>query len=199
MPRKMKVNREDLPEIVLDVAGRFAAREGLRGVAMRRIAQEVGVVPGSIYNVVGDIDEIVLRLNARTLRRLQEHLRRAADPQGKAAANTLAFAEAYLDFVAANPRLWGVILEHTMPGGEPIPGWYAAELDQTTGLVDRVLEPLFPDEAERTRTVTALWAALHGLASLATSGKLSVLNDDDPRDLARLMVTRFLKLDDPAA
>ncbi|WP_246249074.1 TetR/AcrR family transcriptional regulator [Chelativorans alearense] len=193
------MSRDDLPEMVLDVAERFAAREGLRGIAMRRIAQEVGVVPGSIYNVVGDVDEIVLRLNARTLRRLQAHLRTVADPQGDAVANTLAFAEAYLDFVTANARLWGVILEHTMPGGEPIPAWYATELGRTTGLVDEVLEPLFPDKAERARSVATLWAALHGLASLSASGKLSVLNEDDPRDLARLLVTRFLRLDRPAA
>ncbi|MFY9291084.1 MAG: TetR/AcrR family transcriptional regulator, partial [Methylorubrum rhodinum] len=38
----------------------------------------------------------------------------------------------------------------------------------------------------------ALWAALHGLASLSTSGKLAVLTPDAPRELARLLVGRFL-------
>lgn len=194
MPRQMKVDRAALPDLVLEAAERFATAEGLRGVALRRIAQTVGVAPGSIYNLVGDIDEILLRLNARTLRRLQEHLRAAADPQGDAAANALAFAGAYLDFVTADPRRWGVILEHSLPRERPMPAWYAAELARTTGLVDAVLTPLIPEEAERARAVAALWAALHGLASLTASGKLAVLSRDDPRDLARLLVARFLGL-----
>ena len=47
----------------------------------------------------------------------------------------------------------------------------------------------------RSRTskdVCALWAALHGLASLSGSGKLSVVTRDDPRRLARLLIGGFL-------
>jgi len=198
VPRKMKVSREALPELVLAAAERLAAEEGLRGVTMRRIAQAVGVVPGTIYNLVGDHEEIVLRLNARSLRRLQTHLQAAIDPQGDPAANALVLAEAYLDFVAANRLLWGVIFEHSLPAGGALPEWYAAELGRTTGLVDRVLEPLLPDAEERRRAVASLWAALHGLASLSTSGKLAVLDQDDPRGLARLLVARFLGIPLPA-
>ena len=42
------------------------------------------------------------------------------------------------------------------------------------------------------QAVAALWASLHGLASLSTSGKLGALTDAAPADLARLLVSRFL-------
>jgi hypothetical protein len=57
--------------------------------------------------------------------------------------------------------------------------------------IDHLLAPLVPDEAERRRSVATLWAALHGLASLASSRKLAVVNDD-PREMGRLLVRRFL-------
>jgi WHG domain-containing protein len=56
-----------------------------------------------------------------------------------------------------------------------------------------VLKPLIKDDGERRRSVATLWASLHGLASLATSGKLAVVDKDDPRAMARLLIERFLK------
>lgn len=197
MPKKMRMSQEELPEVVLDAAERLAAEDGLRGVVMRRIAVEVGVVPGSIYKFLGDLDEIVLRLNARTLGRLREHLGQSIDPEGEAGTNALILADAYLDFVSSNRRLWGVILEHTMPGDRPVPDWYTAELGETTGIVDTVLRPLIPEDTERARAVATLWAALHGLASLATTGKLAFVHPGDVREMGRTLVSRFLGLPTP--
>ena len=192
------MSQDDLPGIVIDAAERLAAEDGLRGIVMRSIALEVGVVPGSIYKFLGDLDEIVLRLNARTLSRLQQHLRQSIDPEADAGRNALVLADAYLGFVTANRRVWGVILEHTMPGDRPVPDWYMAELGRTTGIVDAVLRPLLPDDSERARAVATLWAALHGLASLATSGKLAFVHSGDVREMGRILVARFLGLPTPA-
>lgn len=192
MPRKMKVSRSDLPELVLDAAERSAVRDGLRGIAMRRIAQEVGVVPGSIYNFVGDIDDIIVRLKARILGRLREHLKAAIDPNADAASNALALSDAYLGFVWGNERLWSVIIEHSFSEELPMPDWYGAELAQTLAVVNEVVKPLVPAAEEREQAVVTLWAALHGLASLSVSGKLTTFSEDSRRVMARRLVARFL-------
>jgi AcrR family transcriptional regulator len=199
MPRKLKMSQEDLPELVIDAAERLAAEDGLRGIVMRRIAVEVGVVPGSIYKFLGDLDEIVLRLNARTLSRLREHLRQSLNAEAEAGRNAVVLADAYLAFVMANRRVWGVILEHTMPGNRQVPDWYMAELSQTTGIVDAVLHPILPEAGERAHAVATLWAALHGLASLATSGKLAFVHPGDVREMGRILVARFLGLPTPTS
>ncbi len=191
MPRPAKAPREDMVEMVLDAAERAAREGGLRAVAMRRIASEIGYVAGSIYNAVGDLDEVVLRLNARTLRRLREHIRDRVTPGKDAAANAMGVADAYLEFVAADPLVWSLILEHSTPG-RALPDWYQEELARTTGLVDEVLKPLIPEAAVRRDSVAVLWAALHGLASLSSTGKLAVINGGNPRRMARLLIARFL-------
>jgi AcrR family transcriptional regulator len=192
MARRADHSREELAGLVIEAAEALAREEGLRGVAMRRIAAAIGYAPGSIYNAVGDLDEVVLRVNARTLERLRDDLARAVDPTRAPLDNALAVADAYLSFVTAQPRLWGLLLEHVLPKGSEFPDWYDMALSETTRLVDEVLRPLIPDEAERRRSVATLWAALHGLASLATSGKLAIVDEDDPREMARLLVRRFL-------
>ena len=193
MARRADHTREELAELVVRAAETLARKGGLRGVAMRRIASQIGYAPGSIYNAVGDLDEVVLRVNARTLGRLRSHLHSVVDSARDPVDNALAVADAYLDFVMRQPRLWGLILEHVLPNEREFPAWYQQALNETTCLVDGVLEPLIPDEDERRRSVATLWASLHGLASLSTSGKLAAVNQDDPHELAQLLIRRFLR------
>jgi AcrR family transcriptional regulator len=197
MARRTDHSREELADLVIRAAEALASEEGLRGVAMRRIATAIGYAPGSIYNAVGDLDAVVLRVNARTLERLRAHLARVVDPARAPLNNALAVADGYLDFVMRQPRLWGLILEHVLPRGSAFPDWYATALGETTRLVDDVLRPLIADEAERRRSVATLWAALHGLASLAASGKLAVVDEDDPHAMAHLLIRRFLEGAEP--
>jgi AcrR family transcriptional regulator len=192
MARRADHTREELADLVVSAAEKLARKEGLRGVAMRRIAAEIGYAPGSIYNAVGDLDRVILRVNARTLERLRAHLARAVDPARAPLDNALAVADGYLDFVMRQPRLWGLILEHVLPRGSAFPDWYERALADTTHLVDEVLRPMIRDEAERRRSVATLWASLHGLASLATSGKLAIVDAEDPRAMAELLIRRFL-------
>ncbi|KAB7785887.1 Transcriptional regulator AcrR family [Methylorubrum populi] len=185
-------DREGFIGLVAGTAESLVRNEGFRALGMRRLAAAIGYAPNSIYNAVGDLDQVVLRVNARTLARLHAALAAEIDPTRAARDNALALADAYLVFVAADPRVWSLLFEHLAAPDQPFPDWYAAALAEPVGLVDTVLAPLIAEPDERRRAVAALWAALHGLASLSTSRKLAVLTPDPPRELARLLVGRFL-------
>src|SRR5215207_319044 len=197
MGRPSKHNQDDVVRMVVDAAEGTARREGLRGLSLRRIAAEIGYVPGSLYNLIGDLDDIVLHLNARTLERLSEYLKTRVDSARPAVENAFAVADGYLDFVMAEPLLWGLILEHRLLPGTDTPAWYKRTLTATTDLVDDILRPLIADEAERRLAVASLWAALHGIASLATSGKLAAVHDADPHAMAQQLIARFLGVPPP--
>ncbi len=185
-------DREGFIALVAGAAESLVRNEGFRALGMRRLAAAIGYAPNSIYNAVGDLDQVVLRVNARTLARLHAALDAVIASDRTPRDNALALADAYLVFVAADPRVWSLLFEHLAVPDQPFPDWYAAELARPVGLVDTVLAPLIVDPTERRRAVAALWAALHGLASLSTSRKLAVLTPDPPQDLARLLVGRFL-------
>jgi AcrR family transcriptional regulator len=188
VPHVHKTSRE----AILKVASALADAEGLRGVGVRAIAARLGISPGTLYNVIGDIDDIVLHVNAQTLIRLRDSLQAAIVAGRDAMSNVFAVAEAYVDFVRANPKRWSMLFEYSLASGKDLPGWYRETLDQTVATVDQLLRPMIPARNERQRVVAVLWAALEGVASLAASGKLSVVNDDDPHVLVRLLVSRFL-------
>lgn len=190
--RRQEHTREQLADKVVVAAEEIAAEEGLAGITMRRLASAVGYAPNSIYHAVGDMDEIVLRLNARTLGLLCWSLRRCLAGATAPDAAVDAVVEGYIAFVRRHPGLWSVIVEYVRRDKGAFPEWYQKALSGPLELVDEVLTPFFPDANDRRRSTAVLWASLHGIVSLATSGKLGVVTGDDALPLARLMVRRYL-------
>lgn len=180
------------PEAIVAVASQLAEADGLRGVGVRAIAARLKVSPGTLYNVIGDIDDIILLVNDATLRRLRDALHAAGDADADAVSNLFAMADAYVDFVNDSPRLWSMQLEHHLPSDRELPDWYRATINQTVATVDQVLQPLIADPHERRRAVAVLWATLEGTASLTASGKLSIVDDSGPHELVRLLIARFI-------
>jgi AcrR family transcriptional regulator len=179
-------------EAILKVASELANAEGLRGVGVRAIAAKLNISPGTLYNVIGDNDAIILHVNEQTLVGLRNALRGAIVAGRDPMANVLATAKAYVDFVRANPKRWSMLIEYSLATDKELPTWYRDTLDQTIGTVDELLRPIIAGRRDRQRVVTVLWAALEGLASLTSSGKLFLVNDDDPYVLVKLLISRFL-------
>jgi len=190
--RRREHTRDEMVALVTRAAEKLGARDGLRGITMRGLAAAVGYAPNSIYHSVGDIDTVILRLNARTLDRITRALGERLKPNLGSEDTVYALAEGYMDFVAANHRLWSILVDYAPRREKPFPDWYQAAFARPLGLVGEALAPLFPDPADRRRSVAVLWASLHGIASLSFSGKLRVISDDAAPTLARLLVSRFL-------
>ncbi len=174
-------------------AARVIARdEGLRGLTVRRVAERIGYAPGTLYNLFDNLDALIVMMNGETLARLAASLgaaaREAADERPRA------LVDAYFDFVEAEPRLWAVLFEHRLPEGHALPGWYR---DALALLVESAATALAPamagwSGAARREAVVAMWAALHGISTLAVSGKLGLIAEQPPRRLGHLIVDRLI-------
>jgi AcrR family transcriptional regulator len=196
MARRSDHSREELAALVVAAAGKATAEEGWRSATMRRIASEIGYAPGSIYNAVGDLDQVILRVNAATLDDLARSLTAAigAMKSPKGSLDTaLTITDAYMDYVAENANLWTAVLEHPPENPETTPEWYAEPRARLIEIVGDALAPLYPNDKARWRAVIALWAALQGVASLAEGGNLAfAVTDLDAHDIARSIVRRYL-------
>lgn len=191
MPRtgpRLEHDRAAFEALVLDAAEASARRDGVKGIGMRRIAGTIGYAPNSIYNTIGDLDEIIYRLNARTLARFHSRLRALMAEQRSLRARILRLADGYLDFAAADPHLWALLFEHRTAERPADADRLSENLRQVVGLLEDSLSPLMQDQADRKRAAVALWSGLHGLASLSTSGQLVIVSGDDPRRLARVLI-----------
>ena len=173
MARRSDHTREELYRLALDAAWEIAEEEGLRGLTARRIAGKIGYSPGTLYNLFGNLDELIVRLNGRTLDALYEACA-GARLEGEPEAALRALAGEYVRFTGEHPRLWSLLFEHHLPEGRQLPDWHHEKIMRLLGLAELALAPLFPPsrQDERRHSARVLWSSLHGMWSLESSGKL---------------------------
>lgn len=165
--------KADLRTRLILAAEAEIAEKGLLGLKARDVTQRAGCALGAIYNAVADLDELVMRVNSRTLERLGAALAPASAAGGPEAV-TLALADAYAVFALENRRLWSALFEHRLPEGVEMPEWHRAEhevLIARIGAPLRGLRPDLPEEEIRLR-VRTLFGAVHGVVHLALQGRL---------------------------
>ena len=68
--------------MALDAAWTIAESEGYRGLTVRNIAEKIGYVPGTLYNVFDNLDDLVLQLRGETLNALERLVSEAMSSPG---------------------------------------------------------------------------------------------------------------------
>ena len=148
---------------------------GLAGLKTRELAREIGCANGAVYNLVADMDELILRVGSRTLARLDAALTAAEGNGPPSPAETLVrIAVAYCDFAAENTGLWRALFEHRMAPDKPVPEWAVDEQMALFRHIYRPLATLFPNRTASELGVTArsLFSAVHGMVTLGLEQKL---------------------------
>ena len=173
MGRRADHTREELYEAALAAAWKIGAKEGLRGLTARRIADAIGYSPGTLYNIFEDLDDLIVHLLGRILDRLYEACAQAP-MKGEPEAKLRALAKIYIGFTTKWPRLWNLLFEHSVVMQE-LPDQYRERVDRLLGLVGEALDPLFDPgrEEERRHSARVLWASLQGICSIAAAGRLA--------------------------
>jgi AcrR family transcriptional regulator len=186
--------REHLRDALIDAAARTIAEQGLSGLKARALADEVGCAVGAIYNVVADLDELVLLVNARTLAELEKILTTAIAPghgPDWAIEQLVKLALAYLDFAASHRKQWQALFEHRLASGQVPPEWYQRDLERLFEYVERPVEELQPDvtRARRALLARSLFSAVHGLVALGLEEKLQFIPLPALREQVTTIVT----------
>ena len=172
--------REQLKEALTDAAARMIAEQGLSGLKARALADAAGCAVGAIYNVVADLDELILHANARTLAALEKALTAAAT-SGRgpdwAIDQLVKLALAYLEFAASHRRQWQALFDHRIARGESPPDWYQRDLERLFGYIEQPVAELLPDASPARRALLArsLFSAAHGLVALGLEEKLQFI------------------------
>ena len=196
MGRRSTHTPQQLRVLILDAAQEIIEAQGLAGLSAREIARRVGYSPGTIYNIFANLDDVVLNVEGRVLDALDARLSDIQESEDAAGAEgrLIRIAHGYLAFTLERPRLWNLLFEHHMPAGTELPSWYEQKLERLMGQIERALAPYFPPaaEAELKRAAGALWAGVHGIASLASAAKLPVVKTEAAGRLIDDLVGTYL-------
>jgi AcrR family transcriptional regulator len=167
--------RAKLRDDLIRAAERSISAGGLAALKTRELAREIGCANGAVYNLVDDMDELVLLVGSRTLRRLDAALTEAESAGPPSPTETLVrIAVAYCDFAAENLELWRALFEHRMTPGKPIPEWAVSEQMDLFRHIFAPLAALLPSRSAAELGVTArsLFSAVHGIVLLGLEQKL---------------------------
>jgi len=165
----------EVRDAVVRAARRAMDSKGLEGVKARPIAQNAGISVGSIYNLFGDLDDLIRVVNGQTYDELYTieatALENAREGGRSARQQMLALAEAYLEFVEAHQTRWLATLAFNRGQTEPPPRWYLEkELSLFRIIEDALVSfPGAKDPNKRRLHARALWASIHGIVTIAVA------------------------------
>lgn len=153
---------------------------GFARFSAREVAKRIGYSIGTIYNVFGTYDRLILAINARTLtlwaRDLEARLAEAGEDRIEA------LVRAYFDFARAHPKSWAAIYDHRLPPGDAMPDFFTAALSGLTGIVVDEVARALPEERREGAAALArsLLAIVHGHCTFAANGTFALLQEGDP-------------------
>lgn len=183
--------REALRPQILSAALSLLEQDGFFGLQARRLAEEVGCSVGTIYNLFGSLDELILATNAVTLKQMREQLAQTDDhwqgDEKDAHGRLMALAEAYFKFYQLHEKRWAAVFEVQRGDDDVMPDWYEKEVGLLMLLIENIIAHLAgaTKPEQRARIARALWAATHGIVTLSFNGRLgpvrreTVLEDVD--------------------
>lgn len=175
MGRRNLHTREQQRDMAIAAAELILVREGIDELSMRKVAQAIGYTVGNLYLLFQNQDDLLAALNERTADAIYLSLRDRIEPLDDPRERLGAMARGYIEFATGNPHRWRLLFEHQLPEEmKPRPS-ADARIRRLFELVEATLatlEPRLKAESLRLRATT-FWGGIHGICSLAVSGKLS--------------------------
>jgi AcrR family transcriptional regulator len=169
--------RDRLKSDIVRISREILATDGLGGLQARKVSQAANCSVGTIYNLFGNLDMVVISANAGTLSELEEVLQRSRVRDRDQAGQLTALALAYLDFAMQRTSEWRAVFEHRFATKTMVPDWYREAQSQLFAIVEGIIEPTVPDEARRREVSRAMFSAVHGVVSLALDAKLGAFDE----------------------
>lgn len=192
MGRRSDHSRAELEELILRAGEAHLAEAGFPGFSAREVAKRVGYSIGTIYNVFGSYDRLILAINARTLRAwagfLEERLQR--EPGDRLAA----LVHGYFAFAAENRNLWMALYDHRMGGESELPEEFVAAFAALIALIQAEVAAARDNaSAEEIGALTgSLVAIAHGHCMFALNGTHALFGEWAPREAALARIREAL-------
>jgi AcrR family transcriptional regulator len=199
MGRRSDHSREELREIAVAAGHRHMEEVGFAHFSAREVAKRIGYSIGTIYNVFGSYDALILAINGRTLALWRDHLeRRLAQSAGSAetgrAVRLKQAITAYFEFAEKHRHAWAAIYDFRLPEDTAPPESYQNQVRAIFEIVIAEVRHALPlERQDRAEALTrSLLATVHGHCVFAMNGTFAMLGEDQPVEAALLRVTEAI-------
>jgi AcrR family transcriptional regulator len=180
--------------MALEAAERIIENEGYAGLSARKVASAIGYTVGSLYFVFRNLDELIIRINGRTLDQLYSVLINSLSDCRLPQQCVSALGDAYLDFAAHHPHRWRMIFEHQPRDDSLSMDFNREKIERFYELVEKQLIALAarPNE-EIVLASRALWNGLHGIAVMTIITRTPLAGAEQAaHQLSRNLINHYL-------
>ncbi len=185
--------RASLRENLMELARKQIEAEGTASLKARNLARAAGCSVGSIYNVFGDMNDLVMAVNVQTFRALGQAVMGEVQKAGTAdpTERMIAMAEGYLQFAIDHPLLWRALFDTELTVETEVPDWYLESLDRLLAIIDAPLKETFPDldDSEIRVRTRALFSSVHGIVLLGIERRISAVDHDRMSEMIQFILT----------
>lgn len=180
MGRRSDHTRTELREIIVAEGHRQIAEVGFAHFSAREVAKRIGYSIGTIYNVFGSYDQLMLAINGRTLDLWLDYL--ASRLEGVAEDRLKAAIGAYFEFAVVHRHAWAALYDFRLPDDGVPPDDYRAKVAAIMESVEREVAGALPParQAEAPALARSLLATVHGHCFFTLNGTFRMLGEDDP-------------------
>lgn len=195
MAGKVEKKREELRRKLIDIGEKRITDGGISQIRARELAHDAGCAVGAIYNVFGDLNDLVMAVNGRTFKRLGTHVVESvnANPGAQPVQVLITMGHAYLDFAMHNTNAWRTLFDLEMSTDQEVPDWYLTELEQLLGLIAKPLMQNFPQMSrEDVMLMTrGLFSSIHGIVLLGLEKRISAVPTEQLERMISLILSNL--------
>lgn len=157
---------------------------GFARFSAREVAKRIGYSIGTIYNVFGSYDQLILAINGRTLDLWLAYLK--ARLEGAATERLRTAIDAYFQFAMNHRHAWTALYDFRLPENEPMPEFYRRKVTDITEVVVREIADALPvgHASHAAPLARSLLATVHGHCFFTLNGTFQVLGEIDPLEAA---------------
>ena len=194
MASKNELNRLEIRDKTLLVAKDFIINNGVKALTARKLAQENGYSVGTLYNLFGSIDEIVVTVAINHLTELCEKITSSLNEIDDAHIKLQHFANYLYNFINENPNLSRLVLADITNYCEELPLEYTTQMNQLFMPVNDVFKIIFPaiDSVASKKLSEVYQASIMGIMSLSAKNLLESVCLDNPVAISELLFTIYL-------
>jgi AcrR family transcriptional regulator len=192
--RRSDHSREQLREIIVSAGHRQMLEVGFARFSAREVAKRVGYSIGTLYNVFGSYDGLILAINGRTLDLWRAHLEARLSAVEAGGDRLTAAINAYFEFAMLNRHAWTAIYDFRLPDDTDPPDSYSAKVTAIMALVESEIAAVLPlgKRVNAPAITRSLLATVHGHCFFTLNGTFRILGETDPLAAARARVADAL-------
>ncbi|WP_236711335.1 TetR/AcrR family transcriptional regulator [Novosphingobium barchaimii] len=165
---------------------------GFARFSAREVAKRIGYSIGTLYNVFGTYDQLIIAINTRTFVLWTDYIREALSKSGDDRIRAL--VEGYFGFARGNRNAWMAIYDHHLPPDVTMPPEHDLLRGQLTDVVvEEVRAVLSPEcQVEAPRLARSLVATVHGHCMFDINGSFALMGEKEPMAMALARVRESL-------